>query len=96
MTQEEHLTVVVPEPLAAEIRAAVEAGEYATTGQAVGDAVQLWSSHRQKRQPDVEALRRAWAAGKASGLHGPLAFDELRVEARRRLAAAKASSDRAG
>jgi len=41
MTNEEHLTVVVPEPLAAEIRAAVEAGEYATTGEAVGDAVQL-------------------------------------------------------
>jgi antitoxin ParD1/3/4 len=41
MTNEEHLTVVVPEPLAAEIRAAVVAGEYATTGEAVGDAVQL-------------------------------------------------------
>ncbi len=59
MTHEEHLTVVVPEPLATAIRAAVEAGEYATTGEAVGNAVQLWSSHRQQRQPDVEALRRA-------------------------------------
>lgn len=89
MANIERMTVVFPEPTAARICAAVEAGEYATTSEAVRDAVRLWSGRRQLQEHELERLRQAWDAGKASGMHGPIAFDELRQEARRRLAAAK-------
>ncbi|WP_244936494.1 ribbon-helix-helix domain-containing protein [Methylobacterium currus] len=49
MAHIERLTVVFPEPMAAQIRAAVEAGDYASTSEAVRDAVRLWSDRRQMR-----------------------------------------------
>lgn len=91
----ERMTIVFPEPMAAQIRAAVEAGEYATTSEAVRDAVRLWSGRRQLQAHELERLRQAWDAGKASGSHGSLDFGELRQEARRRLAAAKEAAKEA-
>ncbi|MWV24079.1 type II toxin-antitoxin system ParD family antitoxin [Methylobacterium sp. 2A] len=70
--------------MAAEIRAAVEAGEYASTSEAVRDAVRLWSTRRQLREQDVAELRMAWDCGLASGLVGPLDFSDLRRDARAR------------
>ena len=96
MASIERMTVVFPEPMAAQIRAAVEAGEYATTSEAVRDAVRLWSGRRQLQESELERLRQAWDAGKASGRHGPIDFDDLRQEARRRLAAAKEDTGHAG
>ena len=46
MANIERMTVVFPEPMAATIRAAVEAGDYATTSEAVRDAVRLWTDKR--------------------------------------------------
>ena len=92
MANLERMTVVFPEPMAAQIRAAVETGEYASTSEAVRDAVRLWSSRRQMRQHELERLRQAWDTGKASGLHGALDFDELRRDARERLVAVKANA----
>jgi len=89
MANIERMTVVFPEPMAAQIRAAVEAGEYASTSEAVRDAVRLWSGRRQLREQELEQLRQAWDAGKASGVHSEMDFDQLRAEAGRRLAAAK-------
>lgn len=83
----EHLTIELSEPVATELRAAVEAGAYTSTSEAVQDALQIWLSDRNELR---DRLRRAWGEGKASGVHGPLDFDELRTEARRRLAAVKA------
>ncbi len=96
MTDRGSLTVEIPEPLADEIRAAVEAGDYASSGDAVGTAVGLWSAGRRMGEPDAAALQSAWDAGKAGGLHGPLDFAALREEARARLAAALAASRRGG
>lgn len=77
------MTVVFTEPMAAEIRAAVEAGEYASTSEAVRDAVRLWTSRRQLREQDVSELRTAWDRGLASGFVGPLDLNELRRDARK-------------
>lgn len=41
VAQIERMTVVFPEPMVAQIRAAVAAGEYASTSEAVRDAVRL-------------------------------------------------------
>lgn len=67
MANIERMTVVFPEPMAERIRAAVAAGEYASTSEAVRDAVRLWSGRREMRELEVERLRRAWDEGKASG-----------------------------
>jgi antitoxin ParD1/3/4 len=81
MANIERMTVVFPEPMAANIRAAVEAGEYATTSEAVRDAVRLWTDKRGQRQRDSEMMRRAWDAGKASGQAGLLDMKSLIKEA---------------
>lgn len=92
----ERMTVVLPEPMAAQLRAAVEAGEYASTSDAMRDAVRLWSERHRLRDLETERLQLAWDAGKASGRHGTLDFEELRREARSRLTAQDNESDRAG
>ena len=83
MATDEPMTIIFPEPLALQIRESVEAGDYATTGEAVRDAVRLWGARRQSDERDTEMLRREWDAGKASGSAGPLDMASL-------IAAAKA------
>lgn len=84
MAEVERMTVVFPEPMAARIRAAVEAGEYATTSEAVRDAVRLWAGHRELRERDIERLRRSWDEGQASGDAGDLDVDGIIREAKAR------------
>ena len=67
------------------LKAAVETGDYATTSEIVREAIRDWQFKRELRQEDVKRLRRMWKQGKASGPAQPLAFDELRREARKRL-----------
>ena len=73
------------EQLAA-LKAAVEAGEYATTSEIVREALRDWQFKRDLRQEELKRLRKLWDEGKASGPPEPLDFDEVRREARRRLA----------
>lgn len=72
MSNIERMTIVVPEPMAAKIRAAVATGDYASTSEVVRDAMRLWSERREFRREELEALRHAWDDGKASGVAGPL------------------------
>jgi len=82
MSNIERLTIVVPEPMAAKIRAAVATGDYASTSEVVRDAMRLWSDRREFRREELEALRNAWDAGKASGVAGPLDMKSIVSEAR--------------
>jgi antitoxin ParD1/3/4 len=90
MAEIERMTVVFPEPMANLLRAAVEAGEYASTSEAVRDAVRLWGGRRELRQREIEMLRRAWDEGKASGPAGPLKIADVVAEAK----AERAAEDR--
>ena len=65
----------------AALEAAVEAGEYATTGEIVREALRDWQFKQELRRKDVERLRRLWDEGKASGPAEPLDFGELRGSA---------------
>jgi len=57
-------------------------------------AIRDWQFKRELRQEDVNRLRQLWDEGKAGGPSVPLDFDELRREARQRLAkAGKAQGD---
>jgi antitoxin ParD1/3/4 len=69
----------------AALEAAVEAGEYATTGEIVREALRDWQFKRELRQKHVERLRRLWDEGKASGPAEPLDWERTLAEARARL-----------
>jgi antitoxin ParD1/3/4 len=84
MAEIERMTVVFPEPMAALLRAAVEAGEYASTSEAVRDAVRLWESRRRLREDEIERLRHAWDRGKASGPSVPFDRQSILAGARQK------------
>lgn len=67
------------------LKAAVETGEYATTSEAIREALREWQWKRDLRAEEIKQLRQSWRQGKASG--AAVAFDlaETRAEARRRL-----------
>lgn len=71
------------------LKAAVASGEYATTSEIVREALRDWQFKRELRQEEVEHLRRMWDEGKASGPAVSLNFNDLRREARLRLARMK-------
>ena len=77
MAEIERVTIALPEPMAASVRAAVEAGEYASTSEVLRDALRLWVARRELRVRDVEEMRRRWEAGKASGLARELSIREV-------------------
>ena len=52
MSGMESVTVALPAIMAEQMRAAVDAGEYATTSEIVRDALRLWESRRELRARD--------------------------------------------
>ena len=67
------------------LKAAVDTGEYATTSEAVREALRDWKWKRDLRNDELNHLREHWRAGKASGTAAPLNFPEARKEAQQRL-----------
>ena len=86
MSEVEHLTVTLPEPVAARVHAAVKSGEYATVADVVREAVDLWAERRSSSDGEIELLRQAWDEGVASGEYEPLDIAALVTEARARRA----------
>ena len=74
------------------LKAAVETGEYATTSEAVRDALRDWQWKRELRGEEQKRLREQWQQGKASGPTQPLDPAETRLESRKRLQKATAKS----
>lgn len=77
----------------AALKAAVETGEYATTSEAVREALRDWQFKRELRGEELSRLRALWREGKSSGRAKAVDLGGARAEARRRLkkAVAKAS-----
>jgi antitoxin ParD1/3/4 len=86
MPNVEKVSVALTTQQVSALKAAVDSGEYATTSEAVREAVRDWQAKRDLRFEDVRRLQEMWDEGKASGPARPLDFDKLRKEARRRLA----------
>ena len=84
MSAMERVTVALPATMAEQMRAAVDAGEYATTSEVVRDALRLWESRRELRVRAVERLRDAWSARKVSGESTPLDIEAVIARARRK------------
>jgi antitoxin ParD1/3/4 len=74
----ERITVTMPEEMAAKMRAAVEAGEYATTSEIVRDALREWSDQQERREAGLARLRALIAEGeKGPFLDGETVLTEL-------------------
>jgi antitoxin ParD1/3/4 len=74
----------------AALKAAVEAGEYATTSEIVREAVRDWQFKRELRQEEVKRLRKLWDEGKASGPAEPFDVERTLAAASVRLKEVKA------
>jgi antitoxin ParD1/3/4 len=83
------MSVALTSEQVAALKAAVGAGEYATTSEIVRDAIRDWRLKRELRQEEIKRLRHLWDQGKASGEAAPLDFDALKREARHRLSKAR-------
>lgn len=78
MAKLERITVTMPEEMAAKMRAAVEAGEYATTSEIVREALRDWEVYQERRQAKLAWLRAEIEKGMV-GEGRPMedVFDEL-------------------
>src|SRR5260370_27066261 len=68
------ISVAVTGEQLAVLKAAVEAGEYATTSEIIREAIRDWQFKRELRQEDIKRLRHLWDEGKASGPAEPPCF----------------------
>lgn len=95
MASVEKLSVALTNEQVAALKAAVDAGEYATTSEIVREAVRDWQLKRELRQEDIKRLRQLWDKGVASGSAGKQNMKKLREQARERLEGAKKASGNA-
>jgi len=96
MSNVQKISVALTHQQIADVRAAIESGEYATPSEIIREAVRDWQLKREMRQEDIKRLRRLWDEGKASGDGGPVDFEQLRQEARSRLEATKKAASARG
>jgi antitoxin ParD1/3/4 len=64
------------------LKAAVEAGEYATTSEVVREALREWQGNRELSGEDLNRARELWRGGKGSGAASPLDLAGTREQAR--------------
>ena len=85
MSNVEKISIALTSEQVASLRSAVDEGDYATTSEAVREAVRDWQLKRALQQEDIRRIRQLWQEGLASGSAGDVDFDALRMEARQRL-----------
>jgi antitoxin ParD1/3/4 len=89
MSTVEKMTIALTPEMAGFVRRAVSAGEYASTSEAIREAVREWKERRDLLGYSVEELRELVQQGIDSGDAGEVDFSALKQEARDRLAARK-------
>jgi antitoxin ParD1/3/4 len=90
MGKVEKISIALPHDMVADLKAAVDRGEYATTSEAVREALRDWRLKRKVEELDVEDLRRLVQEGIDSGP----SVDAETVFARLRAKYASKKSDR--
>jgi antitoxin ParD1/3/4 len=85
-----NMNVSLPEELANFVKTKVATGRYSSSSEVVREALRLMEKAEQQEGEKLEWLRQAWKEGVDSGDAGEIDFQELKREARRRLAASKA------
>ena len=82
MSTLEKITISLPSEMVSEIKEAVEAGEFASTSEAIRDALRRWKNARKVIVLSDGELRRLIAEGDASGepVDGETALRRLRAK----------------
>ena len=83
----EKITIALTAAQADAVRRAVAEGRYASTSEAIREAVREWQERRELLGFTVEDLRRLAEEGDASGDSRFATMDEVKAAARRRLPA---------
>ena len=76
------ITISLPDEMLAEIKSAIDAGEFTNTSEAIRDALRHWRRARNVVAASDEELRRLVAEGRASGapVEGETALARLRAK----------------
>jgi antitoxin ParD1/3/4 len=95
MSNIERMTVTMPADMAALVKSAVEAGDYASTSEVVRDALRQWKMRRAIQIEEIAALKQDINKGLADVAAGRVKdFDKKKiVERGRKLLAHRSSSD---
>lgn len=90
MGKVEKLSVAVTPEQAEELRLAVLEGDFASSSEAVRDALRDWSQKRKLRAASIGMIGQLWDEGVASGLSERYrTAEEISAEGRRRLSEMK-------
>ena len=84
------ISIAITAELSESLKQAVESGEYATTREAIREAIREWQYKREVRSEDLNRLRAQWSQGKRSGSATPLDLKKFRAQAANRLKRSKA------
>jgi len=79
----EKITIALTKDIAADVRAAVAHGEYASTSEVIRDALRDWKLKRATQEEQIQGVRRMWQSGIESGSAGPLDIEAIKQEARK-------------
>ena len=79
MANVEKISVALTPEMAADMRRAVESGEYASASEVMRDALREWRTRRDERARAMDELGRLWDEGIASGpsVDGEEAFERI-------------------
>ncbi|WP_029620659.1 type II toxin-antitoxin system ParD family antitoxin [Pseudorhizobium marinum] len=89
MAMVEKITIELASETAGFVRSAVDAGEYASTSEAISDAVREWKERRDLLGHTVEDLRALVQEGIESGPSSRTSMAEVKAAARDRLEASR-------
>jgi antitoxin ParD1/3/4 len=73
----EKISIALPPEMVAQLRQAVETGEYASSSEVVRDALRDWTRKRQLQQNGIAELRQLWQQARADSIPGVPANEVL-------------------
>jgi antitoxin ParD1/3/4 len=65
MSSVEKISIALPPEMVAQLRQAVETGEYASSSEVVRDALRHWTRKRHLQQNGITELRQLWQEARA-------------------------------
>ncbi len=86
MPKVEKVSIALTPEMASLVREAVDGGDYASASEVIRDALREWKQLREQRGKAIEEIGRLWDEGRESGPGRLASLDEIRAEARSRLA----------
>jgi len=73
MPSVEKISIALPPEMVAQVRKAVETGEYASSSEVVRDALRDWTHKRQLQQNGIAELRHLWQQARVDNTPGAAA-----------------------